>query len=228
MLRIVLKPSGLLALSLGLGALAVLAVRNGRQEVAAAEPPHSPATTLAAAVAADAVADTSAASTSAHGHAIYRDKAENGWDAAGWTWAKNVDFADHATVYAGTSAIRVSFDNFDGVKFHHLPLNTAPFDRISFVVNGGPKGGQVIQIGAACSEKNVAEGVRIAPLPPNRWVSVTVPLRDVGLANRPDMTSFWIQGASAGVQAPLDIDDVRLLKPDEPAPTAPALARQKA
>jgi len=227
MLRIVLKPTGLLTLSLAVGALAVLAVRNGRQNVAAAELPSGSANVIATSATTGTVTDT-AATDAAHGHAIYRDKAENGWDAAGWTWAKKVDFADHAAVYAGTSAIRVSYNNYDGVKFHHLPLNTAPFDRISFVVNGGRKGGQLIQIGAACSEKNVAEGVRIAPLPPNRWVSVTVPLRDVGLANRPDMTSFWIQGASAGVQAPLDIDDVRLLKPEEPAPTAPALARQKA
>jgi hypothetical protein len=124
-------------------------------------------------------------------------------------------------------AIRVSYTGFDGVKFHHAPFNTRPFDRITFYANGGETGGQKIAVGAACSEKNVANSTPLAPLPAKKWVSVTIPLSKIGLADRPDMTSFWIQGHSDKPQPAVFIDEVRLLKRGEPAPSGASLALSK-
>ena len=135
--------------------------------------------------------------------------------------------ADATRPRSGTKAIRVRFASFDGVKFHHAPFNTAPYDRITFYVNGGDKGGQHTAVGAACSEKNVANQVKLEPLPAKKWVSVTLPLTRINLANRPDMTSFWIQGDSSKPQESLYIDEVRLLKPGEPGPDGGKISLRK-
>ena len=79
-------------------------------------------------------------------------------------------------------------------------------------------------MGAACSEKNVADGVKLLALPAKKWVAVTLPLAQIGLAERADMTSFWIQGSSSKPQKDIYIDEVRLLKPGEPGPSGEKLA----
>jgi hypothetical protein len=204
-----------------IGVLGALAFRNpgarGAEGGAGLPSPQTRAATADAALPA-------AAASPARGHAIYRDGLENAWQAQGWTWAKDVVYDDTAHPHSGRTAIKVRFQGYDGLKFHHDPLDTRPFDRITFWAYGGPEGGQRVQLGGVCSEKeNTGAGVALEPLPAGRWVSVTVPLAKLGLAGKPDMTAFWIQGASDKPQTPLWVDEVRLLLPGESAPAGPAL-----
>jgi hypothetical protein len=230
-MNFVIKPLGAAFLFIAIAVLAVLAFRgsSGSDSPPASPPVIVSDTTPRSVPAAPSVvrsAQTTGGVTgkTARGHSIYRDGVENGWETVGWTWAKDVAYSDTTRPRSGTKAIRVRYTAFDGVKFHHAPLNTAAFDRISFYVNGGESGGQQIAVGAACSEKNVVDGVRLAALPPKKWVAVTIPLNKIGLADRPDMTSFWIQGSSDKPQAAVYIDEVRLLKSGESAPSGEALA----
>ncbi|MES2461901.1 MAG: hypothetical protein V4671_15055 [Armatimonadota bacterium] len=234
-MKIIIKPLGAAFLLIAIGVLAVLAFRGASTpgpESASAPVVVSNTTpdTAAAAPSSGSLPGPSASSPSnqsVRGHSIYRDGVENGWEAVGWTWAKDVSYDDTTRPRSGTRAIRVRYTNFDGVKFHHAPLNTSPFDRISFYINGGETGGQKIAVGAACSEKNVSDGTSLAPLPPKKWVAVTIPLDKISLAKRPDMTSFWIQGSSDKPQPTVYIDEVRLLKSGEPAPSGESLPLAK-
>lgn len=234
-MKIIIKPLGLIVLLCAILLLSVLAFRgraghNAAQEMSSIPPvivanttPRSGSIASPSAILTPPASD-SLAPAAVRGQSIYRDGMENGWETVRWTWAKDVTFDDTTRPRSGTKAIRVHYSGFDGVKFHHAPLNTRPFDRISFYVNGGDTGGQRIAVGAACAEKNVANGVKLAALPANKWVAVTIPLRKIALADRPDMTSFWIQGNSSKPQNDLYIDEVRLLKPGEPGPSGPSLA----
>ncbi|MBC8101304.1 MAG: hypothetical protein H7Z41_01775 [Cytophagales bacterium] len=235
-MKIVIKPLGAVVLLGAILLLAVLAFRGKPwSDLAVATAPvvvsnttpgTAVASSLAGAPSADAPSLPRIASSSGpiRGHSIYRDGVENGWETQGWTWAKEVVFDDSTLVRSGSKAIKVQYQAYDGVKFHHAPLNTTSFNRISFYINGGTRGGQRIAVGAACSEKNVADGVRFAALPAGKWVAVTIPLSKISLADRPDMTSFWIQGSSDKPQPAVFLDEVRLLRPSEPAPSGDTLA----
>ena len=233
-MKIIIKPLGALILFVAILLLAILAFRGQQRNSSVKEASSpivvsntSPGTASPVSAGTPASPLDSSASTAVRGQSIYRDGVENGWVSAGWNWAKDVDMADTTRPRSGTKAIRVRFASFDGVKFHHAPFNTVPYDRITFYVNGGDKGGQHISIGAACSEKNVADQVKMTPLPAKKWVSVTLPLTRINLANRPDMTSFWIQGDSSKPQESLYIDEVRLLKPGEPGPDGGKISLSK-
>ncbi len=228
-MNIVIKPLGAAFLFIAITVLAVLAFRNSSSTVSSSSGPPVVVsdTTPNRSEFTPAPADDDSSAIAFRGISIYRDRIENGWETAGWTWAKDVNYNDTTRPRSGKKAIRVRFTGFDGVKFHHAPLNTRPFDRISFYVNGGETGGQKIAVGAACSEKNVSNGIPLSALPSNKWVAVTIPLAKIGVSNRPDMTSFWIQGGSSKPQPAVFIDEVRLLKPGEPGPIGEPLALSK-
>ena len=157
-------------------------------------------------------------------NAIYWDQAENGWETKGWTWAKTVDYEDATYTHYGNFAIKAILNPYEGIKFHHKPFPTQPFDRISFWVYGGSQGGQHLQIGVATGEKEkqVING-KIEALPAGKWVCVTVSLTQIRPADRLSITSFWIQSDENKTQLPIWIDEVRLLKLKELAPFRPSL-----
>lgn len=236
-MKIVLKPLGALILALTILLLAYLSLRPNADPAATGLTPTPSSATPAAGATPTGEAAPIAGSTPMplstdnatreQEHAIFRDVAENGWVTESWTWAKDVSWDETKTVYAGKTAIRVRFNGYEGLKFHHDPLDMRPFNRISFYINGGPSGGQLVQIGAACSEKPCSNkgGVRLEPLPAGKWVAVTIPLEELELAGKPDVSAFWIQGSRNGLQEPVYVDEVRLLKPDEPAPQGVSIGR---
>ena len=232
-MRITLKPWSAAALALAILILAAFAFLGiGQREQGAeirASAVDSPSPTPSAPVAsvpeepAATASPAAAAPADTRGHSIYRHGLENGW--MNWSWAKEVDFSSHAQKRSGDVSIQAIFQNFDGVKFHHAPLDGRSFDRFSFLIHGGPQGGQSLQVAGAygSDDKASPQGVHLPPLPANRWSAVVVPLKALGIGDRPDITAIWIQGDSPTKQAPVYIDEVRLLRPNEPNSTAPLL-----
>jgi len=231
-MRITLKPWSAAALVVAILVLAALAFLGiGQRERvsqirASAVDSPSPTPSAAVAPAPEQPASTTSqapAPADTRGHSIYRHGLENGW--MNWSWAKEVDFASHGQKHSGDVSIQAIFQNFDGVKFHHAPLDGRSFDRFSFLIHGGPQGGQALQVAGAfgTDDKASPQGVHLPPLPANRWSAVVVPLKALGIADRPDITAIWIQGDSDKKQAPVYIDEVRLLRPNEPNPTVPLL-----
>jgi hypothetical protein len=223
-MKIILKPMGVVIVVAMILLLAFLVIRPVFDSSAPTEPTASPAP-----IPATPVSTPAGTATAERGHAIFRDAAENGWQTEGWTWAKEVAWDESKTVRSGKTAIRVRFNGFEGLKFHHEPLDMRPFNRISFYIHGGGTGGQLVQVGAVCSEKPCSDkgGIRLDPLPAGKWVAVTIPLEELDLAGKPDMSAFWIQGNTDKLQPALYVDEVRLLKPDEPAPQGVSIGRSR-
>ncbi len=145
---------------------------------------------------------------------VYADALENGWE--NWSWAA-VDLSNPAPVNSGTSSIAVTASPYSALSFHHGAIETQLFSSVTFWINGGSSGGQLLAVKAVLGD-GAHPGVTIGPLAANTWQKVVIPLGDLGAANRLDLTNIWVQEV-AGVAAPTYyVDDFRL----EPAPP-PAL-----
>ena len=140
------------------------------------------------------------------GMALYQDAYANGWQ--NWSWA-SVNVAAVSPVNSGTSSIAVTSAPYTALTFHHAPFDTHGFATLTFWINGGTAGGQILSLTASLSGV-VQPGLVLEPLAADTWVKVVVPLTSLGAADKPDLTDFWFQ-ESAGENAPTYyVDDVRL------------------
>ncbi len=140
------------------------------------------------------------------GMALYQDAYVNGWQ--NWSWA-SVNTGATSPVNSGASSIAVTAAANTAVRFHHAALDTQSYATLTFWIHGGTTGGQTLRLVALLSD--VAQPAKlIGPLVAGTWQKVVVPLAELGVANKPDLTDFWLQEAT-GVDAPtFYLDDVRL------------------
>ena len=96
-------------------------------------------------------------------------------------------------------------------------FNSTPYTSLSFWANGGSSGGQLIQVGGALDDNNQPSRPILAALPANTWVQITEPLSVLGVANKPNVTGFYIQGNSGSSQPTFYIDDIQLIGATPPA-----------
>jgi hypothetical protein len=147
-----------------------------------------------------------------HGMALYDDGFAEGWQ--NWSWA-SVDGATVAPRNSGTAAIAVRAGPFTALAFHHAALDTGHYASLTFWINVGDPGGQVIQLRAVRAGVAVAQSVTLpamAPDPQQPWRKITVPLAALGAAGVRDLTDLWFQEIAGADQTgnPFYIDDVRL------------------
>jgi len=146
-----------------------------------------------------------------HGMALYDDRFAEGWD--NWSWA-SVDGANIAPSNSGTSSVAVRSGPFTALAFHHAAMDTTTFASLTFWVNVGPQGGQVVNLRALRSGNLTAQSFTLptAPDPQQPWHKVTVPLDALGIAGAPDLTDIWFQEMAGADQTanPYFIDDLRL------------------
>ena len=140
------------------------------------------------------------------GMALYDDAYVNGWQ--NWSWA-TVNTANTSPISTGTSSIAVTAAPYRALSFHHAALDTQSYSSLTFWINGGPTGGQLLKLSALLGG-TPQTGINVGPLTANTWQKITIPLADLGVANKPNLTDFWFQ-ETAGVAAPtFYLDDVRL------------------
>ena len=139
---------------------------------------------------------------------IYDDALQNGWQDWGWT---AIDYSQSALVYSGAHAVSVTLTNaeWQAIYMHHGAMSTEPYTALSFWIHGGPTGGQELQVKALTHGSSLA-GVSLPALPAARWQQVTLPLSDLGVADTPDLTGFWIQDRVGSAKPAFYLDEVRL------------------
>jgi hypothetical protein len=147
-----------------------------------------------------------------HGMALYIDRFSEGWD--NWSWA-SVDAGNARPVNTGTSSIAVRAGPFTALAFHHAPVDTTNFTGLSFWINVGPQGGQVLTLHALLSSVITAQSFTLPAMTPDAttpWRRITVPLSALGIAGKPDLTDIWLQETGGADQTanPFYIDDMRL------------------
>ena len=158
------------------------------------------------------------------GMALYDDAYVNGWQ--NWSWA-GVNTAATSPVNSGASSIAVTASPYSALSFHHAALDTQSYTSLTFWIHGGDTGGQLLKLSALLSG-TAQPGVNVGPLAPGVWQKITIPLADLGAANKPDLTDIWFQEI-AGASAPtFYVDDVRLdLAPPPAVVNASVNARER-
>jgi len=140
------------------------------------------------------------------GMGIYDDALSNGWQ--NWSWA-SVNTASTANVHTGSTSIAVTAGPFTALYLQHSAFPTQPYKTLKFWINGGPQGGQTLNVRGLLND--VAQvTVPLGPLAPNTWQEVTIPLADLGVANAAALTGIWLQEIAGVDQPTFYVDDVGL------------------
>lgn len=137
---------------------------------------------------------------------LYMDNLVNGFQ--NWSWA-TVNLLGSAPVHSGNYAIAVADGGNQALAFNRPEFNSSPYANLTFWVNGGSSGGQLLQVWGLL-DYNAVSPHPIAALPTNTWQEVTIPLSSLGVANKSNLTGFWIQGRAGGAQPTFYVDDVQL------------------
>src|SRR4029077_17907580 len=83
---------------------------------------------------------------------IYTDSLQNGWE--NWSWATN-NFANTSPVHSGSDSISVTCSTYQAVYFHNPPFAPTLYTNLVFWINGGPTGGQPLQVNAASNAGSI-------------------------------------------------------------------------
>jgi len=138
---------------------------------------------------------------------IYSDSLQDGWQP--WGWAKITNYENTSPVHSGKKSIAIQITKgYDALYIHHAAFNTKGYRTFSFWANGGPKGGQILQIQATTKGKPVKAVVE-GPLPAKKWTHIVVPLSALGASNR-SIDGFWIQDHTGKPLPMFYVDDISL------------------
>jgi hypothetical protein len=157
---------------------------------------------------------------------IYSDTAlSNGWN--DWSYFGNRDFANTAFFHSGSSSIAFTLTSaWGGLSLEHNNINSAFYTNLTFWVNGGSTGGQLLQVYAEAPLGTNHANVLLSALPTNSWKQITLSLASLGVANVTNFSRFTIQDRTGGVQPTFYVDDIALVTNGTPLPaislTSPA------
>jgi hypothetical protein len=144
--------------------------------------------------------------------AVYTDSLVNGWES--WGWA-TLDLAA-TNARTGSRSIGVTVGAWEALYLQHAAFDSTLYSNLTFWVNGGPAGGQRLQVRALLSGVE-QPAVALAALPTNAWRQHTLSLAALGVANRPDLDGFWIQDTRGRSQPTFYVDDIELTAAPPPA-----------
>jgi uncharacterized repeat protein (TIGR02543 family) len=137
---------------------------------------------------------------------IYDEALASGWSMNGWS--STSDTANTSPVHGGTKSIAFNLSAGGGLgPFKSSAfVNTATYSALSFWINGGAGGGQVLGM-QFCRNSAVAKSITLDALPANTWTNIVLSLSSIGLANVTDFNCFRFTSTPA---ATFYVDDVQL------------------
>jgi hypothetical protein len=146
---------------------------------------------------------------------IYTDNLVNGFQ--NYSWA-TVNLENTSPVHSGVYSISVTDGgNYQALALQRSDFNSTPYASLGFWINGGSAGGQHVQVWGLLDGTNQV-AYPLGTLPANTWQQITIPLADLGVANLPNCSGFWIQGNDGGAAQPtFYVDDVQLVAAPAPA-----------
>ena len=144
---------------------------------------------------------------------IYTDHLVNGFQ--DWSWATH-NLANSTPVHSGTASISAATANYSGLWLYHGDFDTSLYTNLTFWLNGGATGGQVLKLTGVLGG-NGASSVQLAALPGgNTWRQITVSLANLGVAAKTNCNGFQLQTTTAGSDPTFYLDDAQLVA--QPAP----------
>ena len=137
---------------------------------------------------------------------IYSDQLDNGFQ--NWSWGAN-NFSSPAPVHSGTYAVSLNGVAWQAVSFWHSDFNPAPYTNLTFWVNGGVAGGQVVQVYAQYGT-NTGPSYPLPTLTATNWRQFNLPLSTLGVAGVTNLNRINFQLTASGTPNSFSLDDVSL------------------
>ena len=150
---------------------------------------------------------------------IYDDSLENGW--ANWSWA-TANLTNVSPVHTGSKSISVTAGAWQALYFEHNAFDPSTFTNVSFWINGGSNGGQLLQLQAILGGSAVDTGVAVSPLPKNSWQQINVPMASLIPPGQSQIDGLWIQSRTNIAQPVFYVDDIVLIAGPPPPPVTNA------
>src|ERR1019366_3983992 len=141
---------------------------------------------------------------------VYDDALENAW--ADWSWSTTRNFGNTNPVHSGSSSIAVTLTGANGaLSLERAGTDTTTYTNLSFWINGGAKGGQLLQVSAEAPLGTNHPAVSLRALATKTWQQINLSMSALGIANRTDFGRFYIQDRSGSSSAPTYyVDDILL------------------
>ncbi len=141
---------------------------------------------------------------------VYDDALDNGWQDWSWSATRNFNYTG-AYVHSGTRSISFTITNAWGaLSLWHSAQDSSVFTNLTFWINGGPSGGQQLQIYTEVTGAN-EPAISLPTLAANTWQKLVFSLADLGIANQPNFIRFSIQDRTGGAQPIFYVDDISLI-----------------
>ena len=150
---------------------------------------------------------------------IYSDSLVNGW--LDYSYCTR-NLANTSPVHAGSDSISATITGaYAGIQLYHAPMTNTAFGSVSFWLNGGPAGGQRLQMYGNLGTGPTAQSPRyyLASPPANAWQQYTVPLAALGVGNTTNFSGFAIQDSNGSAEPVFYLDDIQLVSTSGPAIT---------
>ncbi len=147
---------------------------------------------------------------------IYDDSLENGWE--NWSWA-DVNLSNARPAHSGHDSIAVTESGYTALYLEHSPFPTTSwgYTNLSFWINGGASGGQVITVQGTLGGV-LQSASYVFTLKTNVWQQISIPLATLGVANQLDFDGFYIWNFSNNSIPTFYVDDITLLAGPLPPP----------
>lgn len=138
---------------------------------------------------------------------IYTDSFQSGWSSNG---SATINASNKSPNHTGKYSISVTTTKgYQAIGLSHAQQDGSIYRTVTFWIDGGPKGGQELQVSATAS--GVSQGTYLLPkLPKNVWQEITIPLQLLGVDNRGDFDSIQIADRSGVAQPAYYLDDITL------------------
>jgi hypothetical protein len=145
---------------------------------------------------------------------VYTDSLQNSWN--DWSYNATRNFSYSGTyVHSGADSISVTITNgYGALSFEHSGFDSSSYTNLAFWVNGGPTGGQRLQVYAELTTSGggpAGATVSVPTLAANTWQQITISLATLGVANQPNFTRFSIQDRSGAAEPVFYVDDVTIV-----------------
>ena len=141
---------------------------------------------------------------------VYDDALENSW--ADWSWSTTRNFSNNSPVHSGSSSIAVTLTGaYGALSLERAGTDTTAYTNLTFWINGGASGGQLLQVYAEAPLGTSHPAVSLPALATSTWQQFNLSMSALGVANRTDFARFSIQDRSGSSSAPTYyVDDIVL------------------
>lgn len=140
---------------------------------------------------------------------VYGDVLLNGFEDRYWG---SHTLTNPSPVHSGAYSISVAPEKtWEGLYLHHADFDSTPYVSLSFWVNGGPAGGQRLQVQGLLGKANPPADVYYRfTLAPDAWEQITIPLAALGVDQKTNVSGFWIQMTPGGRTNGFYVDDIQI------------------